>query len=228
MRIALAALLLALAACDGAPYYKILDIDAQVIDAETRAPIPGAVVVANWEMERQPIFFAEEYTYQGQLEVRETVTDGNGRFHFKGFIHLNPLMIEDLGTSDPHLVIFKAGYQYLERGGSYDGTGIVRDPAWNRRTLELQKDHDEWSVNRVYSPYLGLNSALSRLLDECYWKDIPHMMIAMSEEHQRLAAAYSPSISDSLMTIENMEAGGHCGISGGYFEKLGYKRGDKQ
>ena len=172
-------------------------------------------------MERQPIFAAEQYVYQRQLAIRETVTDSNGRFHFDGFIRLNFLMYQELGTSDPHLVIFKSGYQYLQSGGSYDGTGMVRNPVWNGKALKLQRDNGQWSVNRLYLPYLGLGSTLSRLLDECDWKSIPRMMIAMSEEHQRLAAAYSSSVNDGLPTIENIEREGHCGAAGDYFKTFG-------
>ena len=49
---------------------------AQVVDAQTKAPLVGAVVVALWRRDRvYPVHAVSE-----MYAVRETVTDGDGRF----------------------------------------------------------------------------------------------------------------------------------------------------
>jgi hypothetical protein len=53
-----------------------------------------------------------------QLEVMETVTDKNGRFHFPDFIRLN-ISLDDLGEEDPQVLVFKPGYQYYRATNDY-------------------------------------------------------------------------------------------------------------
>ncbi|MBK8568958.1 MAG: hypothetical protein IPN81_02740 [Nitrosomonadales bacterium] len=71
-----------------ATVYSAEAIDAQIVDAKTNQPLEGVIVVAHWEVERVvPTLFRScllEMTRADafQLQIVETVTDANGRFHF--------------------------------------------------------------------------------------------------------------------------------------------------
>ena len=62
--------------------YTIEPIEAWAVDAETGEPIEGANVVATWAL------YTDHWhgsTFYEMLEVKEAVTDKNGRFSFPGF-----------------------------------------------------------------------------------------------------------------------------------------------
>ena len=111
----LVALAASLQAC-GELYYTADPIEAWVVDAESGAPIEGAVVTANWQL--VAFGFDTGGRKQGQLEVMETVTDKNGRFHFPGFTKVN-VSGSALGEEDPQILIFKAGYRYIRVANEY-------------------------------------------------------------------------------------------------------------
>ena len=98
------------------PYYTAAPIEAWVVDAETGAPIEGAVVTANWQL--VAFGFDTGGRKAGQLEVMETVTDKNGRFYFPGFTKMN-LSGNALREEDPQILIFKSGYRYMRVVNNY-------------------------------------------------------------------------------------------------------------
>lgn len=80
------------------PAYK-----GKVIDAETKEPIEGAVVVAVYE--KQSLGIVESYSVT--VDVKETLTDKNGEFHIPSYIALiQPLSWGSYTT----FIIFKPGY----------------------------------------------------------------------------------------------------------------------
>jgi hypothetical protein len=99
----------------------------QVVDAETKAPLAGAVVVVHWLRDRlYPVHsVAENYA------VRETITDAEGRFF------LDAKDVEDEAprrTRRPGFLIFLPGYgSYPHRhvsptgltGGIFERSGAV-------------------------------------------------------------------------------------------------------
>lgn len=99
----------------------------QVVDAQTKAPLVGAVVVALWWRNRVYPFHsvAEHYA------VRETVTDAEGRFL------LDVKDVEESAprrTYHPEFLIFEPGYGSYPRkhvsptgftGGIFEGRGAV-------------------------------------------------------------------------------------------------------
>jgi hypothetical protein len=99
----------------------------QVVDAETKAPLAGAVVVALWWRNRVYPFHsvAEHYA------VRETLTDAEGRFW------LDAKDVEEGAprrTYHPEFLIFQPGYgSYPKKhvsprgftGGIFEGLGTV-------------------------------------------------------------------------------------------------------
>jgi hypothetical protein len=69
------------AACEGQLRHSSEPIEAWVIDAETKKPLEGVIVTANWELTG-----GWEGSYpKGQMMVMEAVSDANGRFRFPGW-----------------------------------------------------------------------------------------------------------------------------------------------
>lgn len=99
----------------------------QVIDAETKAPLAGAVVVALWWRDRiYPLHSVAEH-----YAVREIVADAEGRFV------LDAKDVEEGAprrTYHPEFLIFQPGYGSYPRkyvsprgftGGMFEGPGVV-------------------------------------------------------------------------------------------------------
>jgi hypothetical protein len=77
-----------------------------VIDAETGKPIEGVVVLGVWYKELP----SPGGTVGSYFDAQETVTDKNGDFEVKG------LGLQIITVSEMHVLIFKAGYEYIGPG----------------------------------------------------------------------------------------------------------------
>ncbi|HSG05145.1 MAG TPA: carboxypeptidase-like regulatory domain-containing protein, partial [Nitrospiria bacterium] len=77
----------------------------RVLDAETKEPIHGAVVVAVWE-EKVYRVYRNETILSGIMEVK---TNREGEFEIPGFVE-GPLKNDFLGMQPPRFYIFKSGY----------------------------------------------------------------------------------------------------------------------
>lgn len=83
----------------------------RVIDAETKEPIEGAVVLVEWNKRVVTGSPGGPTTYL--QEIKETLTNKNGEFYieeYKGFT-INPLA----KIEDPEFLIFKPGYCVLPK-----------------------------------------------------------------------------------------------------------------
>src|SRR5947209_3399798 len=58
--------------------YSAEPITATVVDADTKEPLEGVVVVAHWEMKGG----LEGGNVEGEVMIMEAVTDAQGKFHF--------------------------------------------------------------------------------------------------------------------------------------------------
>jgi len=176
----------ALQAC-GDLYYTAAPIEAWVVDADTGAPIEGAVVTANWQM--VAFGFDTGGRKKGQLEVMETVTDKNGRFYFPGFTKIN-LSGNALGEADPQILIFKPGYRHLRATNLYP-IGEEESQGPRRRSpiigLRLKMQPAGHDVKK-YAHDLGfLGSDLSSFADRHdIVGRIPRMIHALACERMRL------------------------------------------
>jgi hypothetical protein len=194
------ALLLSLTSC--AVTYQFDPIEAWVVDAETGKPIEGAVVTANWELVKGSL---DGPRYFGQLEVKETVTDKNGRFYFDGFSKEDTSGAE-LRDSDPQIIVFKAGYEFQRFVNTYQDGGaglkkLRRTAAVNGKTVRLEKL--VLYPKSIDGAYFGLNSRLERLIDDCHWRKIPNAIAMMDKEDRRLRAL---NISTSLIAMHHAES----------------------
>ncbi len=219
--LAILAALLQLASCSVT--YQFDPIEAWVIDAVTRNPIEGVVVTANWELVTGGL---DGPRYYGQLDVRETVTDKNGRFYFAGFSKTDSSGAE-LRDSDPQILIFKAGYQFQrftsDRPNGFDWGISRRSAAINGKTIQLRVLPTDKSTIRQFHSEL-VNSRLSFLTKmtptsneakNCYWLNIPRMLLetkAHEEILKGLGIDYSSAYLDLVANSDHYvaKAGANC------------------
>lgn len=160
--------------------YTAEPMEARIIDADTKQPLEGAVVVAHWQLERGSV--GGSYP-AGQLMVMETVTDKDGKFNFPGF-GPKPAITSHLVHKDPALILFKSGYHYRVLTNQYTSdieqrTRMVRRSEWNGKTIELIpfKGTQEEYAEHVHQ--LDNNLEWARYGKDCEWKKIPRMLIAL-------------------------------------------------
>ena len=190
--------------------YQFAPIEAWVVDAETGAPIEGAVITANWELVKGGF---DGPRYFGQLEIRETVTDKNGRFFFAGFSK-NDSSGAELRESDPQILIFKAAYEFQRFTNDYidGGAGLKkleRTAAVNGKTVRLSKqnlDKERLYVSHSRLVRTGLDFVRKTMphkneIESCYWQIIPQMILETrkQEQYMRSIGIDPPSLYDYLL-----------------------------
>jgi hypothetical protein len=149
----------------------------QVIDADTKAPLAGAVFVALWRRDRVYPFHIVTENYS----VRETVSDPDGRFF------LDARDVEDGAprrTRRPEFLIFVPGYGSFPRsqrsptgflGGALEGAGT---------TVELPRLEGR-ETRRKHLLTFGPHS-----FSENPFRDLPQLMRALNQE--RIAIGLNP------------------------------------
>jgi hypothetical protein len=195
----------AIRACaNGSLYYTAEPFSARVVDAETMQPIEGAVVVAYWDLVRGGLDGAH---HAGYLEIKETVTDANGRFAFEGFTRMNPNLAE-LRDSDPAVLVFKGGYEakiyhnIIQDPQNYPGS--VRKAAVDGEVLKLPKLVPTRTGHQLEQLqfYSFLKIDLEHLLGDCQWPKVPKLLRAMDAEKRRLRTLYPTA--DIQIGIEDL------------------------
>jgi hypothetical protein len=169
--------------------YSAEAIDAQIVDAKTKQPLEGVIVVAHWEVRRVvPTFvpimpFGNDPRGPFQLQIMETVTDANGRFHFPAWGPLPVPPLAALGDRDPHLIFFKEGYVPWSISNGHPTTfdysaSSTRSSELNGTTIKLKKFEGDL---KAYAAQFGmlsvnLNFATYTRIGNCDWKRIPRML----------------------------------------------------
>jgi hypothetical protein len=93
--------------------YHKPEFRGKLIDAETKEPIEGAVVVVIYK--KHSLISGPGGGYSSVIKVKEILTDKNGEFHFPPYTTLiQPNSIED----DTKIIVYKPGY------GTYPGLQI--------------------------------------------------------------------------------------------------------
>ncbi len=203
---------ISLPACAAPLQYVIEPMEARVVDATTKQPLERVVVVAHWELEHGTV---GGNVPSGQLRVMETVTDKDGRFAFPGF-GPETLVNRFLVNRDPRLIIFKPGYEYRGLSNAYTSdrelrTRRERRSDWNGKTIELKPFA---GTTREYAEHLDFmtTSLESVLFEECGWKKIPRMVLAVNGQSEifRKNGLYGlPSIESLEIRYSNVRA--RCG-----------------
>lgn len=174
----------ALSACAAfIPAYSAEAIEGRVVDADTKEPVEGVVVTADWELRRSG-YYPGGSPYGGELMVMESVTDKNGRFSFVAWGPIRQFKGE-LHEHDPRLILFKSGYRYQSLSNETESAlESVHRSQWNGKTIELKQFKgtlDEWAKN------LGLLTTSLRFIEEdCNWKKTPRMILSLDSEKERL------------------------------------------
>ncbi len=81
----------------------------RVIDAETKKPIEGAVIVVLYY--KYYLVGSPAGRSAHVLNAKETLTDENGEFYISSYFAITPLSEEDYAT----FIIFKPGYKSVDR-----------------------------------------------------------------------------------------------------------------
>jgi len=209
---ALALAALGLNACGGPSSYTSEPFDAQVVDANTGQPIAGALVFAHWHLRKAQTLDTPGFV--GELEVMETVTDNEGRFHIAGFTKANPGH-HLLWDEDPEIIIYKPGYALDSFDSSYPVDQHLNLPAKRKsrlagQTLKLKP----WSGDdRLKATYLGgIDSRLNEVVRSCMWTRAPRFIAALAEEGKRLDER-NPSLIFSSTRLEELPK--NCGTNPG-------------
>jgi hypothetical protein len=170
--------------------YSARAITARVVDAETKEPIEGVVVVAHWQLQGG----LEGWSPLAELMVMDAVTDQNGTFHIAAW---GPKKIPGgldsnarLKEFDPQLLLFKSGYRWQmlfnsksEQQMSHKGPE-VRSSDYDGKTIELEKfkgtPEEYWRHLDFYFSFL------QPLEHHCAWKGMPRMVVALDQESKRV------------------------------------------
>jgi hypothetical protein len=213
----LALLLSCVAQTAGALSYSALPFSGKVVDASTKQPLEGVIVVAGWRLE------GRLGSGVGVLYSTESVTDHDGSFSMPGWGPLEVKVHADeepvparMSPNEPILFVFKPGYAPLKTALKYYDTSYLNDP-WstgepvravaNDRTLELRR----WTQSdAIYNQKLiGWGVPLSG----CSWARAPHMTIALIREGERLKD-FNPTRRNEVLNpawLKEDYEGQHCG-----------------
>jgi hypothetical protein len=122
--------------CAGWLIYHKPAFEGQILDTETKEPIEGAVVVAYYYKRSMGIGAG---TVSSIIDIREAMTDENGRFHIPSYTTL----IMPFSWEDPaKFIIFKPGYIAVD--GLYD-RGL--ESLFSGRMVDMQTQEFEWLYN---------------------------------------------------------------------------------
>jgi hypothetical protein len=190
--------------------YSAEAIEGLVVDAETRQPLEGAIVVAYWGLE-----YGMEGGNMKIFQLMESVTDKQGRFRFPpwGPKEIPAQLPSDarLKNRDPALDFYLDGYEVKaasnsksvkDMGGHGDS---VRKSEWNGKTVALKK----FSGDRArYAEYLRLLRGSPVYLYppamiECVWNRVPVLITTIMKQHslsviggtdKRIISPYPPGM----------------------------------
>ncbi len=210
----LLAVALTLSACIEAPHqYSAEATTAKVVDADTKKPIAGVIVTANWQLEQGTV---GGNVPVGQIMVMEAVTDKDGKFTFPAWgpkwTFKGHLVIDD-----PQLLLFKGGYEYRRLQNEVTtryNKGSLRHSDWNGKTIEMKPfkgTMEEWADHLS-----SLKISLYFVEDDCNWKKTPRTILALDKEVNRLREA---GFNRSIYSIEYLPTKeSECGSSKKFFE----------
>lgn len=179
------ALLAPLQSC--AFFYTAKPIEAWVVDAQTKKPLEGVIVVAHWQLKGG----LEGGNPVGQMMVMETATDAKGRFYFPGWGPKLRPWYGELKDQSPGILLFKSGYE--SRGLQNDTTDktmrgdldIPLRSIWDGKMIELKPFGEKRDVKDIFRDFELLNSSVETIIREaesCNWKKIPKMLLGIREQ----------------------------------------------
>lgn len=167
---------LSLSACETVVprQYSGEEMGAHVVDAKTKKPLEGVIVVAYWKLSRGTFGGTVDI---GTLHVMEAVTDKDGQFHFPAW---GPKTVwrGRLSGHSPTILFFKPGYKWKKLYPEWEGK-TAPDPRrhWVGKAIELSKFAGSL---KEYTKHFGsFNYYLDFLTDvpkNCDWKKVPQTL----------------------------------------------------
>lgn len=168
--------------------------NGRAIDAETKEPIEGAVVVAVYDKD----YYAIIESNSAVIDVRETLTDKNGYFHIPFYTTIvQPLSWEGLAT----FIIYKPGYgsypnyrikppmdmpsSILEEFFSRESVGTAGELRWSTGRAEIIFGVVELPRLKTREERLRASHAGPRG-EKYLWKKQPMLIKALRDEYQYL------------------------------------------
>lgn len=208
--------------------YSAKETTAVVVDAETKQPLEGVNVVANWVLEYGH-FGDHQYTHVTWI-LMETVTDRSGSFSFPAWgpkaVPASLPMSTSMSNRDPQVTFFKSGYvQHMvfnQITGPVGRGELLRSWSGNGKTIELKRFNGD-----LLQYGFGLRRVLTRVgWPECNWKKIPRMILALHKEDEKLkrqgiksnsmSSFAEPSIEDLEQDARKYECGSVADFLRGY------------
>jgi hypothetical protein len=207
-------------------------ISSQVVDDDTGVPIEGAVVVAHWELHGGSI--GGDSLPCGSANVEEAVTDKDGRFHLPGWGPTRVGCAGEMQIGNPLIYIFKSGYGY---GYFSNGYGVqmvtVTHSDFDGRQMSLKRFPDmnlrKQGIGSYQFDFGLLNGALGNFTvnmpDECNWKKMPHMIVAIDSQAKEFTRALGyPFGTMNARLISNdqwiLKVAPQCGSPKAFIESL--------
>ena len=133
-------------------WFTYFPIDGTIVDAETKQPIEGAVVLVEWTI--TPMAWLGMPTTTS-YRVIETMSDKSGKFKIKGYV-LNPIV------NKPNLTIYKAGYVCWNNRYIFPAYKDRQDFKWtNSRKYSMEKFMKDYS----YADHVSFIGKFIPLLD---------------------------------------------------------------
>lgn len=205
-----------ISACATPVTYSAEPIEAWIVNADTKQPLEGVIVVAHWALEG-----GIHVDRVGELVILETVTDQNGRFYFPAWGPIRHWKRSRLTNMDPELLILKSGYEHKRLANPSTKEAIegkpypVRRLVWNGKTIGLKpfKGTVEEYAEHVY----WLGSDISLMLDlargdkECNWRKIPRMLVALNNVSRHVEDQGVRLFGRHILRIEDIPSGRGCG-----------------
>jgi len=209
--------------------YKAAPIEGSVIDAKTRQPLSGVVVVANWHLKRTALHGT---TNLGALWLAETVTDENGHYSIPGQSLTLAPAFSWFGYSGPYLYFFKPSYMPLIKNNPQNGAwsaadkNYYRTSVWDGATIELARPSSHYikvwggpERARFISVQLFAGDLKRDILyrENCEWEKIPKMIVALDKdlldlekEGYRERGIVKPSIFSIKRGLASARSDNHC------------------
>ena len=210
--------LMVVPACATPVTYSAESIEARIVDADTKQPLEGVIVVAHWVLEG-----GIHVDRVGELVILETVTDKTGRFYFSGWGPIRHWKRSRLTNMDPELLLFKSGYEHKRLANPSTKEAIegkpypVRRSQWSGKTIELKPFK---GTAQQYADHLGsLNNNLYPLLgsETCDWKKIPLMLLALTEQSRAFRKLRIEALYDVDLYLPISER--KCGSPSAFFKE---------
>ena len=196
--------------------YSAAPTEGWVIDSDTKKPIEGVIVVANWQLHKSTIGGKIPAAH---LNVMETHTDSNGLFFFDGW---EPRTAQwgFFIDRDPELLFYKDGYLYrgLKNPSSSEvDDSKVRRSVWNGKTIELERFNG--NLNDYATHLSSLHTSLHSILhgSRCEWKRTPNIVLAVAKQEKIFRDNEVNNVLTSLADI----SGYFCGSAEEHLKSLG-------